>query len=91
MKSLIFLVLSLYLFHNTYSQYYYKDIVATRESESRAGLLKKSRIRNVQLNSFEADGTATEAFTGTQTICVRETDQNNGHHGRGEQPQRLHI
>ncbi|HLA54344.1 MAG TPA: hypothetical protein VK618_13605 [Flavitalea sp.] len=68
MKSLIILVLSLYLFHNSYSQYYYKDIIATREAESRAGLLKKNRIRNVQLNSFEGDGTATEGFTGTQTV-----------------------
>lgn len=70
MKSLILLVLSLYLFQHSYSQYYYKDIVATHEAENRAALLKKNRIRNVQLNSFEGDGTATEGFTGTQTVSA---------------------
>jgi YD repeat-containing protein len=68
MKSLILLILSLSLLHSSFSQYFYKDIVAAREAESRAALLRKDKVRTVQLSSFEADGTPTEGFTGTQTV-----------------------
>lgn len=61
MKAL-FLSAALFLGTTAFSQYYYKDIVGTRET---AGIMKayqSNKVSRVLLNSFDEDGTKTENF-----------------------------
>lgn len=61
MKAL-FLSTALFLGTTAFSQYYYKDIVGTRET---AGIMKayqNHKVSRVLLNSFDEDGTKTENF-----------------------------
>lgn len=61
MKAL-FLSAVLILSTSAFSQYYYKDIVGTRET---AGIMKAyqaNKVSRVLLNSFDEDGTKTENF-----------------------------
>ena len=61
MKAL-FLSAALFLATTAFSQYYYKDIVGTRET---AGIMKayqSNKVSRVLLNSFDEDGTKTENF-----------------------------
>ncbi len=50
------------------AQYYYKDIILTRQSIENRKAYQQSRIRSVKLNSFESNGQPTEGFQGEQTI-----------------------
>jgi hypothetical protein len=48
------------------AQYYYKDLVTTRENETRWHLYKDNRVKSVKLSSFERDGSPAEGFVGDQ-------------------------
>jgi hypothetical protein len=50
------------------AQYYYKDLVTTRQNEARWRLYKDNHVKSVKLNSFERDGSPTEGFTGDQEV-----------------------
>ena len=52
------------------AQYYYKDLVATRENIAQWQLYKANRVRSVRLNSFEGDGQPTEGFQVDQTVAA---------------------
>jgi YD repeat-containing protein len=51
------------------AQFYYKDLVATRENIAQWQLYKSNRVRSVRLNSFEGDGQPTEGFQVDQTVA----------------------
>jgi YD repeat-containing protein len=44
------------------AQYYYKDIIATRQNIAQWQAYKAARVKSARLNSFEADGRPTEGF-----------------------------
>jgi uncharacterized protein YcfL len=44
------------------AQYYYKDIVMTRQTMDELALLKEQKIRSVGINSFETNGEPSEGF-----------------------------
>ena len=50
------------------AQYYYKDLVTTRQNERRWSLYKDNRVKSVTLSSFERDGKPTEGFAGDQEV-----------------------
>ena len=50
------------------AQYYYKDLVTTRQNERRWSLYKDNRVKSVKLSSFERDGSPTEGFTSDQEV-----------------------
>jgi antitoxin component YwqK of YwqJK toxin-antitoxin module len=50
------------------AQLYYKDIVGTHETNALMQLYRESRVRTVQLNAFDADGSRTDGFTVSQEI-----------------------
>ena len=50
------------------AQYYYKDLVTTRQNERRWGLYKDNGVKSVKLSSFERDGKPAEGFTGDQEV-----------------------
>jgi hypothetical protein len=50
------------------AQYYYKDLVATRENAAQWQLYKDSKVRSVRLSSFEGDGQPTDGFQGDQDV-----------------------
>ena len=50
------------------AQFYYKDLVVNRETESRWKLFRDNRVKGVTLNSVEADGKPTEGFLGEQQV-----------------------
>jgi YD repeat-containing protein len=50
------------------AQYYFKDIIATRQNIAKWQAYKAAGVRSVRVNSFEADGQPTEGFQLDQTI-----------------------
>lgn len=50
------------------AQYYYKDIVATRQNTAQWQAYKTARVRSVKLNSFEGNGQPTEGFQVDETV-----------------------
>ncbi|HUB60844.1 MAG TPA: hypothetical protein VL978_09090 [Puia sp.] len=50
------------------AQFYYKDIISTRQNIAKWKAYKAAGVRSVRVNSFEADGQPTEGFQLTQTI-----------------------
>src|SRR5579871_5693714 len=50
------------------AQYYYKDIVATRQNMAQWQAYKTARVRSIRLNSLEGNGQPTEGFQVEQTI-----------------------
>jgi hypothetical protein len=50
------------------AQYYYKDLVVTRQTADRWKLYKDNKVRLVTLNSFESDGSPSDGFQCDQTI-----------------------
>ena len=50
------------------AQYYYKDVVSTRQIIAKWQALKAAGVRSVQLNSSEADGRPTDGFNVEQTV-----------------------
>ncbi|HEY4287460.1 MAG TPA: hypothetical protein VGN00_10225 [Puia sp.] len=50
------------------AQYYYKDLVTTRQNEARWRLYRDNRVKSVKLSSFERDGSPTEGFAGDQEV-----------------------
>jgi YD repeat-containing protein len=50
------------------AQYYYKDIVATRQNIAQWQAYKSARVKSVRLNSFEGDGQPTDGFQIDQTV-----------------------
>ncbi len=53
---------------NTYSQFYYNDIVSLRESNRIYLTLKKNNIRGVSATSMESDNTPTQGFAYNKEI-----------------------
>jgi hypothetical protein len=52
------------------AQYYYKDVVSTRENAALWQTYKDNHVRSVKLNSFEGDGQPTEGFQGDQDVAA---------------------
>jgi YD repeat-containing protein len=50
------------------AQYYYKDLITTRQNERRWLLYKDNGVKSVKLSSFERDGSLTEGFSGDQEV-----------------------
>jgi YD repeat-containing protein len=50
------------------AQYYYKDIIATRQNIAQWQAYKAARVKSVRLGSFEADGQPTEGFLIDQAV-----------------------
>ncbi|MEO8583153.1 MAG: hypothetical protein ABI415_05115 [Flavitalea sp.] len=57
------------------AQYYYKDIIATRNTATQFQKFKEQKVRSVTLKSFESDGSITEGFRGSQSINANFTTQ----------------
>src|ERR1700722_17775338 len=68
MKFLIGSLLLILLTGAANAQYYYKDIIATRQNIAKWQAYKTARVRSVQLSSFEADGQPTEGFQVDMTV-----------------------
>jgi YD repeat-containing protein len=52
------------------AQYYYKDVVSTRENAAQWQTYKDNHVRSVKLSSFEGDGQPTEGFQGDQQVAA---------------------
>jgi YD repeat-containing protein len=50
------------------AQFYYKDIISTRQNIAKWQAYKAARVRSVRVNSFEADGQPTDGFQLDQTV-----------------------
>src|SRR5579863_6261234 len=50
------------------AQFYYKDIISTRQNIAKWQAYKAARVRSVRVSSFEADGQPTDGFQLDQTI-----------------------
>jgi len=59
-----FLLLAL----NLNAQYYYKDILVTRETTERWKAFRQNKVKAVKLTSFEDNGQVTEGFACTQSV-----------------------
>lgn len=74
MKFLIGSLLLILLTGVANAQYYYKDIIATRQNVAKWQAYKTARVRSVRLSSFEADGQPTEGFQLDQTVNPDHSD-----------------
>ena len=69
MKGLIgFLIL--FMTNGAIAQYYYKDILLTRQTNQVWKTFKENKISSVQLISYESNGSPTEGFDCRQTIAA---------------------
>ncbi|HET6256710.1 MAG TPA: RHS repeat domain-containing protein [Puia sp.] len=68
MKFLIGPLLLILLTGVANAQYYYKDIVATRQNIAKWQAYKTARVQSVRLSSFEADGEPTKGFEIEETV-----------------------
>src|SRR5579863_8829662 len=50
------------------AQFYYKDIISTRQNIAKWKVYKAARVRSVRVNSFEADGQPTDGFQLDETV-----------------------
>lgn len=55
------------------AQYYYKDVISTRQTSDRLKKYKSQRIKEINIISFEYDGGRTEDFTGKQIVSDNYT------------------
>ena len=67
MKNLL-IIAFLLACHITKAQYYYKDVVGTRETSDQMKKLVAAKIQSVILTSYDADGSFTEDFFVQQTV-----------------------
>lgn len=56
-----------------FSQYYYNDIITTKQTNKQYKLLKDNNIQQVTAKSFEADGTESDGFSLTQQLSQSST------------------
>jgi YD repeat-containing protein len=68
MKLLMGLLLLILFDQAGEAQFYYKDIVVTRQTTDRWKLYKANKVRSVRLSSFESDGQPSEGFEGDQEV-----------------------
>jgi YD repeat-containing protein len=70
MKELIGLLSTLMLIGSSASaQFYYKDILITRQTIEKWKSYKENSVRSVKLTSYEANGKSTEGFSADQTVA----------------------
>ena len=50
------------------AQYYYKDIIISKQAGTELSILKEQKIKTVKINSFENDGLPSEGFFGEKKI-----------------------
>ena len=51
-----------------YAQYYYKDLVTTRQTNEKTASYKAAKVQSVNITSVEKTGEQTEDFSGSQKI-----------------------
>jgi transglutaminase-like putative cysteine protease len=68
MKIITGSLLLIVLTQTCFAQYYYKDLVTTRQNEVRWSLYKDNRVKSVRLSSFERDGSPAGGFIGDQEV-----------------------
>lgn len=69
MKSLLILLCCMVCI-NSYSQYYFNDIVSTQNSNDQYKLLRAHKIKKIKATSFEADNSITEGFLLEEEISM---------------------
>src|SRR5258708_5578382 len=52
----------------SHAQYYYKDLVVTRQTAGQWRQYKDNKVSSVKLESFESDGQPSEGFVGDQEV-----------------------
>ncbi len=62
MKQLIFFLCCSTATGSVFGQYYFNDIVSTQKTNELLQTYKKNRIRNVNINSYEPDGSLSDTF-----------------------------
>lgn len=67
MKNLL-IILFLIACHSTKAQYYYKDVIGTKETCEQMKKLVAAKIKSVTLTSYDADGSFTEDFFVQQVV-----------------------
>jgi YD repeat-containing protein len=68
MKTFTGILLLFVLCQAAQAQFYYKDIVVTRQTTERWKLYRAAKVRSVQLSSFENDGQPSDGFEGDQEV-----------------------
>lgn len=68
MKNVSSLLLFTLLFLTARGQYYYKDILGTKEAVQQMKLYKANKVRSVSIRSLDADGMFSDAFAAGQSI-----------------------
>src|SRR5688572_5330314 len=68
MKTSCLIIILLTGFFTSFSQYYYRDLVLTRQTFGQMQRLKDAGVRTVTLTSFESNNQPTEGFSGSQSI-----------------------
>ena len=68
MKIVTVVILFFLTISTSYSQYYYNDLITTRQTNKQYQLLKNNRVQQVSAKSYEADGELTDHFMLQQQI-----------------------
>jgi hypothetical protein len=73
MKTLILFVAFLSIIKDSFSQYYYNDIITTQQTNKQYLLLKNNHVQKVSALSYEANGELTDNFMLEQQISANNT------------------
>ena len=68
MRILGFIVFACLLMSTSYGQYYYNDLVMTKEIVKKRALLQQNRVRAVQMTSLDGNNQPVEGFNSDQTM-----------------------
>ncbi|KIC93112.1 hypothetical protein [Flavihumibacter solisilvae] len=72
MKKILFALFLLGFQQMAHSQYYYKDLVTTRQTNDLFNLYRKLGIKKITLNSYDGNSTETAGFTGEQVVDLKK-------------------
>ncbi|MBS1916856.1 MAG: hypothetical protein JST87_11305 [Bacteroidetes bacterium] len=68
MKSIVALLLMIFVHRIAVAQYYYKDIIVAKQLADKWKMYKKNRVKSVKLSSFEPGNQPTEGFICEQNV-----------------------
>lgn len=71
-KILLLTIVLRFSCYTAISQYYYKDLVTTQQTNENFQVYKANRINHVKLNSFQGSSPVTEGFVCEQTVNLNQ-------------------
>lgn len=74
MNKIIYLLILVFVWNSSFSQYYYRDILLTNQNTGQINLYKNLQVRSITVKSFDAREPREPAITATQSVNKEFTE-----------------